>query len=211
MKHEIYKLLTATYDDKIKGDKERTEETLELFGTVEGIELKNTGGNMEDEVNLIDYIKVIIKRRYTILGIILIGVLVAVGLHLKPVEKVYQATGHYKLTERFQYKLNPEQIAIKAKQIANEITMKYPNIKVSEKQSIITIKAIGKIPEKLENRCRMAAKGLPIKQIVGVSSNLVKQKKSKKALIMIVFMLLALFVGFLKEWLSNNWRELWDR
>jgi len=149
-----------------------------------------------DEINLIDYVKIIKKQRVTILNIIMIGIILAIALPFFT-PKVYQATGYYKVTGFF-FKPRPRQLVAEAK-------IKHPSadITIPKDTTIITIKTSGATSQETKNECRKIANTLPVAKIVDVSSKLLKPKVNSMVVI-IIFTFFAFFIGFIKEWWEKN-------
>ena len=152
---------------------------------------------VNDEVNLVDYIKVVKRRKVTIILVILTGIVVSLSIPKLPT--TYQSIGYYKISGNFLPTERKEQ----AKQFVSEAKVRYPGIKVSESSSIITITTTDSDAESSIKRQISIAKELKIKEIVAIK-NIVVKPKAIKVMLPILFIFLGIFAGAIKEWWENN-------
>ncbi len=161
-----------------------------------------------DEVNLIDCIKAIKRRKVTLLLVILIGVAVSFSIPKPPeIPTTYQSIGHYKISRN----LLPTQRKEQAKQFIAEVKVRYPDIEVSESSSIITIVITDSTPESARERQIAVAKNLKIKKFMPIRDIVIKPKSEprvKKGIVIILSVFLGFFAVFIKEWWENNKEKL---
>ncbi len=152
------------------------------------------------ELNLVDYIKVIQKRRVTIVLIILIGIVVSFSMPRKPV--TYQAVGHYKV-KRLK----------KVKQFVAEAKVRHPGIKISNDSGIIKITTTDSTPESAREEQASVAKSLKIKKIIPIQNYDTINKafddlKKKRVMVLMIFIFVGILIGFIKEGWENNKKKL---
>ena len=147
-----------------------------------------------DEIDLVDYVKVIVKRKGIILSIIAVGVAIAFITHFDNVD-IYQAIGHYKGRQ-----VN--------KQFIEEAKIKYPQSTIEgiAKTKIVIIKEIHQQPDVAIERCHKIAKELRLKKIADISyPKTIDSNKMKIGTTIFLFAFFGICIGFIQErWYRNK-------
>ena len=160
---------------------------------------------MEDEISLLEIIRVIVKQKKTILIILVIGCIISVAFLFSP--KEYKSIGYYSILPK-----------IESRQLIYEAKIKYPEVEIVypleylgiyketdkwEVANILSITAIGKTLEETEKSCQDIVDTLPLKKIT-TSLETIGSDKTSSSIALILSFLVAIFAGFTKEWWDKN-------
>ncbi len=145
-----------------------------------------------DDINLVEWVRVIKRRKVTILSVIGIGVGIFFLVHFDNVS-IYQAVGHYK-SRKVNFKF------------VEEAKIKYPQVEIEwvKNTNIMSIKTTSNESDKAKNKCRYIAKELRIKKVVNISEpKMIGEKKIKWVTILLAFTFFGILVGFIQD----NWEK----
>jgi len=146
---------------------------------------------MEDEVGLIDLLKVVKKHIIIVILVTLIGI----GLSLVfKAPKKYQSIGYYKARQ-----------AKQGKQLVAEIRVRYPGVKVSEvleESDIIGLTTTNLDQVIAREQQNSISEKLMLEKIIPLKDTLVESRQSISLIILSIF--IGITAGFIKEWWNIN-------
>ena len=177
------------------------------------------GDKMQNEISLVEIIKVIIKQKRIISATLIIGFIISFAFYFAPNKEEYKAVGYYNvlpITHKIFLFFNLGKDKKESNQLLYEAKIKYPDAKIDyplknqKEANIISITTIGKTRKEAEEKCQEIIDTLPLKEILAIVSSKVidpHKKRNTIATIVLLFMV-SILSGFVKEWWNEKKEEL---